>query len=106
MQEFENNFQEFQNSMIQKFSNKISEKIDEIILEGLKLKGFEFEHKIELIDFIKTNCNCIILEGEEESKYFFVNNDPFLILQFNNDLSNLTFDEKLNFSYDLKYNFI
>ena len=53
------------------------DKVDEIIEEGLKLKGFQFNNRFELTEFIKANC---VLEHNLKTRHniYYVNGIPFL----------------------------
>lgn len=53
-------------------------KFDDIVIEGLKRKGYSFETKEQCFEFIKTNCKCIDYENIEERIYF-VNDEAFLL---------------------------
>jgi len=53
-------------------------KLEDIFIEGLKLKGFEFDNPIELERFIKKHCRCEDYLYLKQKTYF-VNDIPFLI---------------------------
>lgn len=56
--------------------DNINDQIDNYIIEGLKRKGYEFENKYELGQFIINHCKCedsVI----EKTRIYFVNNEPF-----------------------------
>jgi hypothetical protein len=58
--------------------NSLNNKLDDLFVEGLKRKGFEFSNKIELMEFIKSNCRCednIVLQ----QRTYFVNDIPFFL---------------------------
>lgn len=57
--------------------------IDKLITEGLIRKGYHFENRLDLLDFIRISCRCEDNKGENE-KIFFVNNVPFLLYRYNN----------------------
>ena len=59
-------------------TEKLSNQIDNIIIEGLKMKGFEFENENDLHDFIKQKCSC---EDDlaKQQRVYFVNDIPFLL---------------------------
>lgn len=65
------------NSIIVEHSNRI----DDILIKGLELKGYSFSTKSELEDFIKTNCQCID-EQFKETKTFYVKGEPFLVYNY------------------------
>lgn len=53
-------------------------KFDEIIIEGLKRKGFVFEDKDQVVEFVKNNCRCEDYAHIKERIYF-VNDEAFLL---------------------------
>jgi hypothetical protein len=58
--------------------NSLNNKLDDLFVEGLKRKGFEFSNKTELMEFIKSNCRCednIVLQ----QRTYFVNDIPFFL---------------------------
>jgi hypothetical protein len=65
----------------------ITEKLDAVLIEGLKRKGFEFAHKAELIEFVKSNCRCENRTYNE--RVYYVNDIPFL---FHKDKPEMNFD--------------
>ena len=54
----------------------LNDKLEEYFIEGLRLKGFEFKSKVELEEFIKSNCGCEDYADIKQRTYF-VNNVPF-----------------------------
>lgn len=59
-------------------TDNLNEKLEDLVIEGLKRKGFEFKHKIELEAFIKERCRCednIYLK----EKVYYVDNKPFFL---------------------------
>lgn len=69
----------------------LNQKLDDIIKEGLKLKGFDFSDPSDLKEFIKINCRCEDNVFDEE-KIYFVNDIPFLLYSYGNG-----FDFSLDF---------
>ena len=65
-------------------AESISEKIDSYITEGLKRKGFEFKHPLELETFIKERCRCEDNTGLKLRTYY-IDNDPFLLHSYETD---------------------
>lgn len=65
-------------SMVEKSANRI----DEILIEALKVKGFEFEDKSSLENFLKTKCKSIS-NVEEKTITLYVDETPFLMYDFN-----------------------
>ena len=55
----------------------IENKQNDLIIEGLKRKGFDFSNHFELIDFIKENCTATNNQDLKITTYF-VNGIPFL----------------------------
>ncbi len=42
--------------VIGRISNELNKQLENLIIEGLKRKGFEFKHRIELEAFVKERC--------------------------------------------------
>lgn len=95
---------ESQDEMMQRQSNVLDEalkqmtaiyvsKVDEIIEEGLKLKGFDFKNRFELTEFIKANCK---LEHNLKTRknIYYVNGIPFLSQHFPIDKVQMPEDTK------------
>lgn len=72
-----NNIHDLQKSILDNIKSKVTKKLDDLIIQGLKLKGFEFNNHIELQDFIKSNCKTIEAKDCSYSIYL-VNDVPFL----------------------------
>lgn len=66
------------NQRIEELYDKLHYKINEIVVEGLKKKGFEFKNKFEVEQFIVANCRCVD-NTETKQRIYFVNNTPFLM---------------------------
>lgn len=64
--------------IVKKLIEGLSNKIDEIIIEGLRLKGYTFKNFIDLSNFISNNCKCID-NVPLQQKTFYVNDIPFLL---------------------------
>jgi hypothetical protein len=58
--------------------SKISDTLDNYLVEGLKRKGFEFKSKAELADFVLKNCRCAD-DLRVKQKTYYVNETPFLL---------------------------
>ena len=43
-------------SVIGRLSSQLNKQLEDYTIEGLKRKGFEFENRMELENFIKSNC--------------------------------------------------
>lgn len=77
-----NIFFEEESNFIQKIvsdiTNKLSHQLDDVIIQGLALKGYKFDDKIKLMDFIKENCK-VCDEKQNQRKIYLVKNIPFLM---------------------------
>jgi hypothetical protein len=58
-------------------AEKLSNEFDKIFIEGLRLKGFEFDNQNDLHNFIKENCKAYDYPHLKERVYF-VKDIPFL----------------------------
>ena len=65
-------------SVIGRLSSQLNEQLEDYMIEGLKRKGFEFENRIELENFIKSNCRCEDRTDIKQRTYF-VNDIPFFL---------------------------
>lgn len=63
------------NTVVKKTSEDLNKVFDEIIIEGLRRKGFTFNSREDAERFIKQFCRC---EQYSESRLFFVKDEPFL----------------------------
>ena len=64
--------------VIARLSSQLNKKLEDLWIEGLKRKGFEFENRIELENFIKSNCRCEDRTDIKQRTYF-VNDIPFFL---------------------------
>ena len=64
--------------VIGRLSSQLEKQLEDYMIEGLKRKGFEFENRMELESFIKSNCRCEDRTGIKQRTYF-VNNIPFFL---------------------------
>lgn len=89
--------------------NELSAKMDELIVEGLARKGYEFNNRLDLEQFIKSHCN-IIGCGFHQYRIFYVKNIPFLFHDYGNDLMfPKLFKDSDNTSFEIsmgKYKFL
>lgn len=78
-----------QSIVINELAKKLSDKFEEIFIEGLRLKGFEFDSRQELETFVKENCECIddFLDG---AKYYYINGNPFLLHKYEIEMPEIT----------------
>jgi len=68
-----------------KLYNDLSNQLENIIIEGLKRKGFEFNNRLELERFVKEHCRCeddIILK----ERVYYVDNIPFFLHDYNTEI--------------------
>lgn len=72
---------EFNNSILEQLN-----KTDNIIIEGLKRKGFEFENRFELENFLKTSCRIAYQPGIKQRTYF-ANDIAFLVHCYESEIS-------------------
>ena len=75
-------FETLQNKIITDFSNSFNNQFETSIIEGLKLKGFEFQNKKELESFIEQNCRCEDNFGIKQRIYY-VFDQPFFLHDYN-----------------------
>ena len=64
--------------VIGRLSSELNKQLEDYIIEGLKRKGFEFENRMELENFIKSNCRCEDRTDIMQRTYF-VNDIPFFL---------------------------
>jgi hypothetical protein len=67
-----------QNDVISRLSNGLVNQLEDLLIQGLKNKGFEFNNKIELENFIKTRCRKEDYIEKKEHIYY-VDNIPFFL---------------------------
>ena len=70
--------------VIGRLSNDLNKKLEDYVIEGLKIKGFEFKHKIELETFVKERCRCEDNIDLKE-KIYYVDNIPFFLHNYKNE---------------------
>jgi len=63
---------------INTLSTQVIKKFEDLWIEGLKRKGFEFENRMELENFIKHNCRCEDRTDIKQRTYF-ANDIPFFL---------------------------
>jgi len=75
--------------------SKIVNQLDNHFIEGLKRKGFEFEDKEEMIEFIKKHCRCEDDVSLKERIYY-VNEIPFFLHYYDIEINqNLVRDNEV-----------
>ena len=60
-----------------KIAEELNGKLDNILIEGLRLKGYDVAHNFGIEEFVKTRCMAV---QEVGSKTFYVDNEEFLIM--------------------------
>jgi hypothetical protein len=68
-------------NVIGRLSSQLNKQLEDYIIEGLKIKGFEFENRLELENFIKSNCRCEDNIDYKERVYY-VNDIPFFLHKY------------------------
>lgn len=71
-----------QDLAINQLQKNLINQLDNACIEGLKRKGFEFEHPYELEMFVKERCRCEDNIHSKE-KVYFVDETPFLLHKYN-----------------------
>ena len=71
-------------NVIGRLSADLSRKLEDHVIEGLKRKGFEFKHKIELETFVKERCRCEDNIDLKE-KIYYVDNIPFFLHNYKSE---------------------
>lgn len=64
--------------VIGRLSSQLNKQLEDYMIEGLKRKGFEFKNRIELKNFIKSNCRCEDRTDIKQRTYF-ANDIPFFL---------------------------
>lgn len=70
-----------QNTIMEKMTGDLNKQMDDVFIEGLKRKGFEFENRVDLETFIKQYVRCADYESLKE-KIYFVKDRPFLLYYY------------------------
>lgn len=85
--------------VIGRISSQLNKKLEDYIVEGLKIKGFEFKNRTELENFIKLNCRCEDRTDIKQRTYF-VNDIPFFLhcYEIEMDLNPITTDREVKMS--------
>lgn len=61
--------------------SELDKKLENFMIQGLKRKGFEFKNRVELENFVKSNCRCednVVLK----ERVYFANNIPFFLHKY------------------------
>lgn len=89
------------------FIKKNNEMLYNLFTEGLKLKGFCFNDRYEMIEFIKSKCTCIECPIY---RIYYVNGIEFLLIREQNIEMNNPFNHGFNYKYGyemtIKYKFL
>lgn len=59
----------------------LQKQLEDCIIEGLKRKGFEFENKTDLENFIKTRCECKD-NIQFKERIYYADNIPFFLHKY------------------------
>lgn len=73
---------------------QLNKQLDDLLIEGLRRKGFEFKDRMELVAFIKSNCRCEDRTGIKQRTYF-VKDIPFFLHYYETDLTSNTTDKEV-----------
>lgn len=77
---------ELENDLVSKIVDKINQRREDLLIEGLKLKGYDFKiGSKEFYEFLKEN---VSREGSFESETYYLNNVPFLEMSTNTVIDN------------------
>ena len=71
--------------VIGRISNDLNKQLEDSVVEGLKRKGFEFKHKIELEAFVKERCRCEDNVDLKERVYY-VDDIPFFLHNYKSEI--------------------
>ena len=80
-----------ENRILENVQNELINKLDNLMIEGLKLKGFEFDNKTDLIEFIKNRVMCQDRPHIQEKTYL-VDNIPFFFYKYSCDFTDMIKD--------------
>lgn len=64
--------------VIGRLNSQLNKQLEDYMIEGLKRKGFEFKNRIELENFIKSNCR-VEDRTDIKQRTYFVNDIPFFL---------------------------
>ena len=90
------------NEISKKMAEGLTSEFDNLFINGLKLKGYEFNHPAKLHEFVKENCRCEDYPIKKTRTYF-VNDIPFFVhfyeIDFNYDISQTETNTTLTANY-------
>lgn len=76
-------------------------KLEDYIVEGLKRKGFEFDNKLDLENFIMSRCRAED-NIDQKQKTYFVDDIPFFLHNYEIEMSNVMQEDR---NYVLRANY-
>jgi len=76
---------DLQDNVINEINSNLYKQLDDIIIEGLKRKGFEFNNHHDLVIFVKEHCRCDDYTPIQE-KIYLVNDVPFLSHKYKTEI--------------------
>lgn len=82
-------------NVMSRISTDLLKKFDEAIEEGLRRKGFEFENRFEIIEFIKSRCKCEDRIDIHERTYY-VDDTPFFLHSYGVEMEFNPSTERIN----------
>lgn len=74
-------FKSLHYAIVDQINEGLIRKLESLVIEGLKKKGFEFTDENELRDFIKTRCRRVDHVDKKEHVYF-VDDTPFFLHKY------------------------
>jgi len=85
--------------VIGRLFSQLNKQLEDYMIEGLKRKGFEFENRIQLENFINSNCRCEDRIDIKQRTYF-ANDIPFFLhcYEIEMDLNPITTDREVKMS--------
>jgi len=90
--------------LISKLSEQLNKKVDDLIVEGLKRKGFVFENRNDIEKFIQSNCRCED-NIDLKKRTYFVNDTPFFLHGY--EINPMIIDRELKWTANLgSYKFL
>lgn len=92
----------FIESVIAGISSQLNKQLEYYMIEGLKRKGFEFENRMELENFIKSNCRCED-RADIKQRIYFVNDIPFFLHCYEIDMYLNQFQTDREFKMSANY---
>lgn len=81
------------NSVIEQFAKQNLNEFERVFENGLNLKGYFFNNRKELEDFVKIHVTCVNLINSEKKTYL-VDNIPFLVHNHKIELEPIKFEDR------------